>query len=59
MNKPLNPGALTFRAEYKRGYMDAINEEPRKTNQDFMYGAGYEQGQKDWEEEKSQMEQKA
>jgi hypothetical protein len=51
---PLNPGALTYKGEWRRGYLDAINEVLRKPNQDFMYGRGYEQGQRDWEEEKEQ-----
>jgi hypothetical protein len=51
----LHPDYENGKAEYRVGYMDAINEEPRKKQAPFMYNAGYDQGQQDWAAEKSEI----
>jgi hypothetical protein len=43
----LHPDYENGKAEYRVGYMDAINFEPIKANPGFMYVRGYEQGLED------------
>ena len=54
MDTPLNPEALAFKAEYRSGYLDAINDKPRAKQAGYMYNAGYDDGLNDIADEQGE-----